>query len=81
MRLRRAAIFAVIRVLAEDDDLHIIGTRETQRAEDVGGIDGFTGGALTVDETAKRRVGIAFDEGLQVRAPRQPAMRRTALRA
>src|SRR5579864_9625925 len=69
MRLRRAAIFTVIRILAEDHDLDVVGAGEAQCAEYVGGIDGFARRALSVDETAKRRVGITVDERTQMCAP------------
>jgi len=31
--------FAVVRVLAEDDDPHLISRRQLQRAQDTGGVD------------------------------------------
>jgi len=69
VRLRRAAIVAVIRVLTEDHDLHVVGARQPQCAEHVGRVDRLAGRAFVVDEAAQRRVCVAVDERLQHVAP------------
>ena len=67
--LRGAAIFTVVRILAEDHDFDLVRTGEAQCAKYVGGIDRLARGALAVDETAQRFVRVALDERSQMGSP------------
>lgn len=52
MRLRRAAFFAMVRVLSEDDDFHVVGRRGVQRVKHVVREDCLAGTRGIIDELA-----------------------------